>query len=181
MAGSHKANAMSTLPTAVVEIAKGVERHLAKNLKDAGDFVLNRSYAEWDLDLKNGDFEIDASEQRRIDVVSHTTDQGTDLSARYRLQFDCPIDIAIRQKLTQTEQDVSTGYLAVEEIDELMGVVQKVHVLCTKERLPGFDSAIWQSTRVVVAPEREHLRTMRQFTGIVRVVFRADLRLTPEE
>lgn len=168
-------------PVVTVEIAKAV-LDLVQSATWTGNPVIERSYGLWDLDLQDGDFEVSAHE-RRIDIVAHRTEVESELSARPRLKFEVPIDIAIRQKLNQPEQDIATGKLNTEDIDALMGEVQRLQLLFIErddKRLPGFDGASWQSAKVIAAPH-QHLRDLRQFTGIVRVIFRADLYWTAAE
>src|SRR5690606_27450619 len=155
----------------VVSVAKALTAHI-----EAQEFAANaevqRSYAEWDLDLANAEsLQLADPQHTHITIASHTTEQENALSARGKMQFDVPIDIAIRKRLTATEQVAATGRMQLEEQDALMLLVEQVHAACTTKRLPEFDSAVWQSTRIVVAPWRNHLRELRQFTGIVRVTF----------
>lgn len=166
-------------PVVTVEIAKAA--HAFVNDQDWGDAVVDRNYGLWELDLKEGQFEVEDATRKHIDVVSHRTEVESELSSQFAMKFEVPIDFAVRQKLGQAEQDIATGRINVEDVDRLMGDVQRLQLLFVQQddkRLPGFPEVSWQSVKVVAAPH-QHLRELRQFTGIVRVVFRADLYWKP--
>lgn len=167
-----------------VQIAKGCRDHIA-GADFASGAIVERSYAEWDMNLAGSQeaWELKDADKLHIDVVAHTTEQEHQLSARGRLQFDCPIDIAVRKRLSFQEQDAASGLLNPDEIDSLVKLTEDLHVLFTASRLPDLNCAVWhpqKGTRVLVCPMREHLRELRQFTSIVRVTFRADMKLEVE-
>ncbi len=104
------------MPDAVaVAVAKSVTSHI-KAQGFITDELVVRSYAEWDLDLKNIN-EVENTEHARIDVVSHTTDQGVNLASRGSMQYKVPIDIAVRKKFRQLHQDDVTRRIDIEKID----------------------------------------------------------------
>jgi hypothetical protein len=47
--------------------------------------------------------------------------------------------------------------------------------LFTAARMADFAAGTWVSTELVANPVLEHLHQLRQFTGIVRVTFRANV------
>lgn len=163
-----------------VRIAKQMTEHV-KGLEAASGAIVERSYGEWEMDLKSpGNWGLQDANKLHIDVVAHTTEQAAELSSRTSLQFEVPVDIGVRQKLGIPEQDAASGLLNVEEIDRLVALTQAIHVGLTRQRLPDFDCAVWLSTRLMAAPITEHLRKLRQFTSIVRVTFRADVEIPVE-
>lgn len=123
-----------------------------------------RSYADWDLELKEYD-------TLRVDVVAVTTEQQSDLAAKGVIRFTVPVDIAVRYRFGADKQDDDTGRIDVAKVDELVLLVQEIHSLFTPNRLTDFQAGAWVSTRIVVNPSNKHLREMRQFLGIVRVTF----------
>lgn len=159
-------------------IADGITKLIEKATLGVNP-IIARSYAEWDLQLSNAnDLELTDSSELHIDVVIHTTEQELEIVSRGKVQFGIPIDIAVRQKLSSTEQDASTGVLNKEEVDRLVKVTQDLSVMFAGQRLATFDCATWDAekgTKIVVCPMRQHLRELRQFTGIVRVHFLASL------
>jgi len=167
------------MPDAIaVSIAKVVESAISSSSLSQKDFTLQRSYAEWDLDLSKMDaLEVGESEKLHVDVVSHTTEQEVELSSRTTMQYMIPIDIAVRKRFGSAHQEQGTGRIAITDIDALILLVQELHVVLTKLRTNGQVKAVWQSSQILAAPVREHLREMRQFTGIIRVIFRADVNI----
>ena len=159
-----------------VTVAKAVVDTIVNSTLSQPDPVVLRSYAEWDLDLAKMDgLEVAESDKLRIDVVSHTTEQTTELSSRTSRQYLIPIDVAVRKRFGANLQDEVNNRINVEEIDELILLTQELQELFTKLRTADTLNAVWQSTTIVSAPVREHLRELRQFTGIVRIIFRADV------
>ncbi len=155
------------MPEAVaVELAKAVTAQLAAATLSQ-KFAPERSYAEWDVDLKDED-------QLHVDVVAVTTEQTADLSSHSTLKYVVPVDIGVRKKFGPDKQNDDTGRIQIESIDELVLLVQEIHELFTPKRLTQFEAGVWQETKIVVCPATKHLREMRQFTGIVRVTFRVD-------
>lgn len=154
-----------------VSIAKAVEVKI-RGTKFEQEFVLQRSYADWDLKLENLDqLEMKDSDKLHVDVVSHSSEQAVEHAARGKLRFTVPIDIAVRRKLGPDDQDSDTGRLKLLAIDELMELTQRMYELFAHQELNGFPEGTQEETTIEVAPFREHLRELRQFTSIVRVVF----------
>ena len=165
---------------AAVDIAEGIKDKIASFDLSEEDYTLERSYADWDLELKDMDgFELSDDEKLRVDVVIHTTQQEAELATRGTVQFNVPLDVAIRRKFGRDKQDETTGRIAVEYIDQLMLFTQEMHLELTKLRMVSEEElrGIWQSTTLLANPVRQHLRELRQFTSIIRILFRADVAL----
>jgi hypothetical protein len=150
---------------APVTVAKAVTAELAA-ASLSQEFEPERSYADWDLPLEDSD-------RLHVDVVIVTTEQKSKLDTRSGLNYLVPIDIAIRKRFSQGQQDDDTGRVNIDDIDALMLLTDEIHRLFIPRRLTTFAEAVWQETKILVAPERKHLRELRQFTGIVRVTFDA--------
>src|SRR5690349_16354600 len=101
-----------------VAIAKEVTAEiLAATLSQT--FTLERSYADWALELKN-------ATDLRVDVCLVTTKQEVDAGTRGgRLLYTVPIDVAVRQKFGAELQDDDTGRIPVATVDALMLLVQE--------------------------------------------------------
>lgn len=151
-------------------------------------FELQRSYAEWDLELTNMDrVELREEEKLFVDVVAHTTEQEIEVAARGgKARFTVPIDIAIRRKFGTDKQDQETGRIKVDVIDGLVLLTQEIYLLFLQQRLSAqsFPYSVWDGekggVRIVACPITEHLRNLRQFTSIVRVFLRADVSIDGE-
>lgn len=161
-----------------VEIAEAVKTRIAGATLSKSGFTLERSYADWDLELDKMDIPSEADAGKlRVDVAIHTTEQETQLATRGSISFLLPIDIAVRERFRQERQDEATGRVPLAKVDELMLLTQELVQLFARQRLADFEPATHEDTRIVVAPWKEHLRKNKQFTSIVRVVFRANLAL----
>ena len=151
-----------------VHVAKEVVKYieLSRPVLSQTTFTLERSYADWDYELEN-------TESVRIDVALMTTRQESELLTRGGLLgYTVPLDVAIRQKLTLGDTD---GRVSVAMVDGLMLLVQEIHELFTETRIGGYLKACWkEDPKITAAPVIKHLREMKQFTGLLRLVFIAD-------
>jgi hypothetical protein len=139
-----------------------LEAITSSSLPDDYDFTPERSYAEWDM-------QVAESDGLRVDVVLNTVEQKVDAQTRQGLKYEVPVDIAIRQRLGSDKQDLDTGRIAIEHIDNLMKLVEDIHLLYLRSK-PD-DGSVWHDTKIFVAPLKHHLREFRQFTAIIRVTF----------
>ena len=156
-----------------VAIAKAIETEIANTKFSQTGFVLERNYADWDLDLAKMDSaELAATEKLRVDITSYTESQEIDLLTRSAVQIRSAVDIAVRRRFGPDYQEEGTGRIIISEIDNLMLFVQEIHILLASMQAPD---ALFESTTVVEAPVRDHLREMRQFTGVIRTTFLANL------
>ena len=153
-----------------VSVAKEVTRLLA-----AGSFsqviAPERSYADWEKPLEADD---DCPCGRLlIDVVANTAQQRMEMASRGVLTYTMPVDIAIRKRFGAEHQSDQTGRISVAQYDAMALLTQEIHEYCVQLRLTDFDSAVWRETMIVVSPNTDHLRQMRQWTSVVRVTFDA--------
>lgn len=139
-------------------------------------FTAERSYADWELELTD-------YSRLHVDVVPVMNDQLVDLAARgiaagAKVNYTVPIDIAVRYRFGQDEQDDTTGRIPNAAVDSLVALVVDIAELFTKQRLTDFTAGVHQETRITANPVKQHLHQLRQFTGIVRVTFRVDRTIT---
>ena len=156
-----------------VSIAKAIESAIEGKILSQQNFDLVRSYAEWDIDLSKIDSnELPEEEKLRVDITSYTTDQEVEQLSRSAVQLRVATDIAVRRKFGPNYQNEGTGRIEIAEIDALMLFIQELVLLFSEFELPGVR---WESTNIVEAPVREHLRELRQFTGVLRIIFLANI------
>ncbi len=170
------------MPEAVaVSVAKAVVAQIvAARSTLSKEFTLERSYADWEKPLDTmEDLALRESDKLRVDVVGHMTEQTAALSSRTSVQIITPIDIAVREKFGPDKQDDDTGRIELARVDELMLLTQELYLMFMPQRLTSFPGAVWDAanggTKILAAPVKAHLRDLRQFTGLIRVVFRADV------
>lgn len=132
----------------------------------AADFTAVRSYADWDDQLTD-------AEQLRVDVVPFYA-PTLELDGRGFVGGEAMVDIGIRKKFSQAEQESTTGRISAAAVDELLLLVEQVARYLVTDRFTALDStcgAVWQKTEVRAAYIRDHLRLWGQFTGYVRLTF----------
>lgn len=130
------------------------------------EFTLERSYADWDLALE------DATETR-VDVAFVSTKIEAELAARGgRLAYTVPVDVCIRKKFGPEHQCDRTGRLSNSAIDPLVLLTQELFVLFTMRRLANDGSIVWkEDPKLLACPINKHLRELRQFTSLIRLMF----------
>ena len=152
------------MPTAVlVTTADAVLNVLADN-DFSQDFEPQRSYADWDLPLEDSD-------DLNVDVVPVNA-PDFELETRESISYAPQVDIVIRKRLVQEEQEAD-GSLVLSVIDDLVYLVQQIAEFFVTDRFSEVESIIWQRTQILAAYKASHLRQHRQFTGIIRLTFTA--------
>lgn len=146
----------------LVAVAKEVEA-LIDAASFSSEFELERSYADWDLELEEADCV-------RVDVVP-VGHESTELTSKRYLEYEIQIDVAIRKRFDVTDQ-TDEGRIDVEEIDALVRLTEEMSEFFMADRFTNLTDTAWSSTDIKAAPVKQHLRAMRQFTGIVRLGFR---------
>lgn len=141
------------------------------------EFSPRRNYGDWDIDLAKMDLPGDAEENKLyVDVVTHTTEQQLSIRTRDKVAFIVPVDIGVRRKFGHDKREEDTGRVRVEEVDKLVNLVGELALLFIQQRLSDFPAAVWDTeaggTQIPVNPNKEHLRELFQFTGVVRVYFK---------
>lgn len=160
------------MPDAVsVSVAKAIVAEL-QTAKLSRTISPERSYAEWDLELKEIDkLELKDADKLRVDVVSHSTEQVVEQISRGMLEYRIPVDVAVRRKFGADKTNDDTGRIEIEEVDKLLYLVEEIHALFANREEEFNGGAKWNDTAILAAPVIEHLRDMRQFTGIIRLTF----------
>jgi len=164
------------MPDAIVtEVTKAVVAELA-GATFSQAFTPERSYADWSRPLETES--VDPENQLYVDVVGHQTDQLIEVASRGtapKLKYIVVVDIAVRKKFGMNLQ--TAGRVKIEEVDSLCLLVQEIHEWFLLKRLPDETGVVWNDPAKVAAnPIREHLKDMKQFTGIVQLsmaVFKA--------
>jgi hypothetical protein len=155
------------MASVLVTVAEAVKDELA-----LGSFVRTiapeRSYADWDEELTDAGL-------LHVDVVPVRV-ADTQLAARGELQYSCEVDIGVRYRFSQEEREQYSGRVSVAEVDALVDLVEQFHEYFTDadnagRRLSTYTAATWQATDIRASYSRDMLRTLGQFTGVVRVTY----------
>lgn len=151
---------------------RGVEAKVARAVADAingaddGTFIVTpgavMSYGDWDDPLQ----EMDAA--LHLDVVPAGID--TELDDRGEVVYTVSTDVAVRQRFGQDNQVASTGRLDLETLDELGLLTEQLHEFFCGDRLESQLQAAWVRTEYRASYIRKHLRELRQWTSVIRVV-----------
>lgn len=164
------------MPEAVaVSVANAVTAMLA-DASLSQTFTPERSYADWAQPLEKE--QVSDTDRLYVDVVPQATGMQAELDDRGSNQYTTFIDIAIRRRFGPDKQSNTDGRVLVAQVDALMLLVQEVYELFMPKRLEDFEDAVWdpdQGTRILVAPLKKHLYEYKQFTGIVRIGFIANV------
>lgn len=126
-------------------------------------FVAERSYRT--------DLELEDLDTLHVDVVP--VNASSDLATEGSVVYPCQVDIGVRKKFESKDHD-KTGEIDRDEIDRLMLLVQEIHEFLVRRRLATFEEAVWKSADIRAWYLPRHLREFRQFTGLIRVVFRVE-------
>ena len=130
-------------------------------------FTAVRSYAEWDEALTDVD-------TLRVDVVPVNYTERSQLVSRNAYEYQVETDIGVRKRFAVADQDATTGRIDTAEIDALVLLVEEINEFFIHDAL-GSTGTVWDAVEIRAAYVREHLRNMRQFTGIVRVTHTKDV------
>lgn len=166
------------MPDAViVAVAKAVTEELNNAAQGAfpAPFTAERSWADWDEVLKRlGDLKVEV-------VPAEPNNPRLTQATRSEWEYTVSINICVRQKLGQDAQDDETGRVDKERVDTLVLLVQRIAEYFAPalgqsgrrlEDLPEAVLEVPDGGAIVASYVREHLRNHRQFTGIVRLVYR---------
>jgi len=136
------------------------------------EFTPQWSFADWDLELKDLD-------TLSVDVVpvNFTEEQETQGS----WLVTCTVDIGVRKRFDARQQVAATGRNARDEISTLVDLLQQIAEFWmpaqpdySGRKLADIPLATWQETKIKTAHVPRHLREMRQYTGIVQVVYEVE-------
>lgn len=151
------------MPAILVSTADAVLNALADH-RFSQEFEPVRSYADWELPLEDGN-------ELHADVVPVGSPE-MELETRGSIGYAPQVDIVIRKRLASDQQEVD-GTLILPDIDDLVFLVQEIAEYFMADRLVDFTDAAWERTQMLAAFKPSHLRQYRQFTGIVRLTFKA--------
>lgn len=128
------------------------------------EFEPERSYADWELPLEDSD-------DLHVDIVP-VNSPDFELETRGSISYAPQVDIVVRKRLAQDQQEAD-GSFVLPEIDDLVYLVEEIAEYFVADRFSEIESIVWQRTQILAAYKPSHLRQHRQFTGIVRLTFSA--------
>jgi len=107
--------------------------------------------------------ELEDLKTLRCDVVMG--DEDSEIGTRNSTQGDLHVDVALRQKVDRNN---------IDRLDALRNLLQEIQeLLFQTPRLPNATAACWQGCKVAAPYVPDHLRVQGQYTGILRLTYRA--------
>lgn len=124
------------------------------------DFTAVRSYAEWDENLEEfGTLHVD---------VVPAADESTHADRSGNVTFSPTTQIVVRQRF---RRDETTQRFDLDDIDGLVGALEKIHDFFVQHQLSTLTNATWISSKIAAPYVKSLLKTNHQYTGIVEVKF----------
>lgn len=166
---------MASIIVSVADAVKSIvaDATFSESLTLGQEVTPDRNYADWSLPLNSED-----GNALRIDVVPVYHKIKTTQLTKGKLQYTVPIDICVRKKIEEGEQNDETGRASISVVDALLELTEQIHELFIPVRMASFDAATWMSTELLRMPHVPHLKENKQFTSIVRVSFKASRTIT---
>jgi hypothetical protein len=139
----------------ITDIADAVvaELNVAAPTLITGGFVAERHYRPV-VDLRE-------LAQLKVTVVP----RGVTITPANRAgnQHDVQIDVAVQQKVNDTDQ---------ESLDALMTLVERIGQFFSRRRLSSLPGAVWMKTENKPIYSAEHLEQFRTFTSVITLTWR---------
>lgn len=138
-----------------------------RDLINSGSFTKSfEAVLSYDTDLL-----LEDAGDIHVDVVAGSLDCLAD--SRVSLQYACGIDVAVRYRFGVVEQGAD-GQIRISKIEEYLDLLEEIgeyladpdnRALATKA------TAGWQKNDIQAPWVPEHIRTQRQYTGILRATY----------
>lgn len=150
----------------IIDVADAIAAEL--NDHDFGhDYTAERSYGDWDMELSD-------LEHVHVDVVP--AEAKIEQDDRGETLHTVSIDVGIRKRFGPTTHMSDTGRVDKAEVNALVSLLQTFAeylspVGALAGRLPDVPEAAWDSVQVRALFIKDHLRELRQYTGIIRVTY----------
>ena len=122
--------------------------------------------AAYDEELSGGD-----EEAIQIDVIVPEEFDDVSLDTRGTIKRVATFDIVIRRKFRQQDNDAASGAIDPDQIKELIELGEKLSKAATFARMTDAADAAWTDSDHNPIYRRDHLRQLRQFTGVVAITF----------
>ncbi len=139
------------------------------------EFKAKRSYAAWTEELKEAN-------GLQVDCVPSRYER-TDLLSRERIGYQPSVEIYVREKFGTNDLDQGNKVRQA-IVDRLVIFVEQLDVMFKTNKRPRLapDELItWNSSTILVACSRPHLKDKQQFFGALKVIFDAPKLITPVE
>jgi hypothetical protein len=150
-------------PSILLSVADGVTAMLRAATLRRPLPQAERGYADWMVPLES-------ITELLCDVVP-VHNPKTELDERGAIKYSPQVDVVLRQRFALSDQDGATGRVDKAVVDELVALVEQINELFCGERMSAFKVATWETTDILAAFSKQHLRQHSQFTAVVRIGF----------
>lgn len=131
------------------------------------DFVARRAFADvFDEELQGQD-----ADAIQVDVIVPEAYDDVTLDTRAAIKRTVTIDIVIRRKFAPEHYDAATNEIDADKLAELVELGEILSLEATYARMTASTEAAWQSSEHDPIYRKDHLRQLRQFTGVVAITF----------
>lgn len=156
------------MPDGILKEVAEVVRADLQTAADAGDFALTFTAVRQhgDREIEENDFDL------HVDVIPVKVRIRSKLDDQSTLKYYISIDVGVRKRCTQSEQD-GTGKWSIDEVDTLDLLTQQIHEHFIA-RADFADPISWDEEtelEFISSGPGGNLRTQRMYVGIVRLPF----------
>ena len=131
------------------------------------DFTARLSFASVDdEELTDAD-----DEAVQVDVIVPEEFDDVTLDTKATVVRQATFDVVIRRKFRTQDNDAATGQVDLEQVKELIELGEQLILAATFARMSGATNAAWIAADHNPIYRRDHLRQLRQFTGVVAITF----------
>jgi hypothetical protein len=107
-------------------------------------------------------FLADLGDLATLSVVVVPASQEIARLDRQQNRHEVAVDVVVRKKVTETEG---------EEVEDLLSLVDEIGDFFRLRRLAAYPEAVWMRTENAPLYVPQHLDQLRQFTGVLTLVF----------
>ena len=140
-----------------------------KTLIENGTFSVSfDTYQSYDTELL-----LEDADSVRVDVVAGGMSCVSD--SRVSLAYECDVDIALRYRFGVAATVAADGSIDIDDIEDYLDVLEEIGEYLAdpdNRSLATKTSATWLRNTILMPWVPEHLRTNRQYTGILRATYR---------
>lgn len=116
--------------------------------------------------------ELEDTDTLHVDVVAAGLSCVPD--SRVSLRYEALVDVAVRYRFGTADQVAATGAIDVTKIEPYTALLEEIAELLAdpdNRKLATKTVATWVGSEIRYPWVPEHLRTMRQYTGILRATY----------
>ncbi len=107
----------------------------------------------------------------QIDVIVPEEFDDVAIDTKATVVRQATFDVVIRRKFRTQDNDAATGEIDLDQVKELIELGEQLSLAATFERMSDAANAAWINSDHNPIYRRDHLRQLRQFTGVVAITF----------